>query len=33
VAAKDDAIVGDALVDRVGFLNRYGPEPFRTFGA
>jgi hypothetical protein len=30
---KDDAVVGDALADRVGFLDRYEPEPFRAVGA
>jgi hypothetical protein len=29
---KDDAVVGDALVEWVSFLDRYEPEPFRAFG-
>jgi hypothetical protein len=30
---NDDAVVGEALSDRVRFLDRYEPEPFRAFGA
>lgn len=29
---SDDAVVGEALADRVAFLDAYEPEPFRAFG-
>jgi hypothetical protein len=30
---EDDAVADDALADWARFLNRWGPEPFCTFGA